>query len=105
MRNTSWGLLAGAALALIVAAGPARAQTALSGLVSSAEEGPMEGVLVTARQDGATMAITVVSNAQGRYGFPAAKLAPGHYTLAIRAVGYDLAGKATADVAAGASAS
>ena len=105
MRNTSWGLLAGAALALIVAAGPARAQTALSGLVSSAEEGPMEGVLVTARRDGATMAITVVSNAQGRYSFPAAKLAPGHYTLAIRAVGYDLDGKATAAVAAGNAAS
>jgi len=105
MRNTSWGLLAGAALALIVAAGPARAQTALSGLVSSAEEGPMEGVLVTARRDGATMAITVVSNAQGRYSFPAAKLAPGHYTLAIRAIGYDLDGKATAAVAAGNAAS
>src|ERR1700722_2237853 len=100
MRNPSWGLLAGAALALIVATSPARAQMALSGLVSSAAEGPMEGVLVTARQDGATMAITVVSNAQGRYSFPAAKLAPGHYTLAIRAIGYDLDGKASADVAA-----
>jgi streptogramin lyase len=61
----------------------------------------MEGVLVTARRDGATMAITVVSDAQGHYAFPAAKLAPGRYTLTIRAVGYDLDGKATADVAAG----
>ena len=105
MRNKSWGLLAGAALALIVATSPARAQTALSGLVSSAEEGPMEGVLVTARRDGATMAITVVSDAQGRYSFPAAKLAPGHYALAIRAIGYDLDGKASADVAASGGAS
>jgi virginiamycin B lyase len=95
------GLLASATLALLVAASPAHAQSALTGLVSSAQEGPMEGVLVTARRDGATMAITVVSDAHGRYAFPAAKLAPGHYTLTIRAVGYDLDGKATADVAAG----
>jgi streptogramin lyase len=98
-------LLAGAALALLFSASPSRAQTALAGLVSSAEEGSMEGVLVTARRDGASVAITVVSNAQGRYSFPAAKLEPGHYTLAIRAIGYDLAGPATADVAAGAGAS
>ena len=65
MRTTTLGLLAGAALALMIATGPAHAQTALAGLVSSAQEGPMEGVLVTARRDGATMAITVVSDAQG----------------------------------------
>jgi hypothetical protein len=69
--------------------------------VTSAEEGPMEVVLVTARKDGSTIAITVVSDAQGRYGFPAAKLDPGHYTLRIRAVGYDLDGKPGADIAAG----
>jgi virginiamycin B lyase len=105
MRTTTLGLLAGAALALIITAGPAHAQTALAGVVSSAQEGPMEGVLITARKDGATMAITVVSDARGHYAFPAAKLAPGHYTLTIRAVGYDLDGKATADVAAGGGAS
>jgi streptogramin lyase len=104
MRQSLVALLAGAAFALIVSAGPSRAQTALSGVVSSAEEASMEGVLVTARRDGSTMTITVVSNAQGRYSFPAAKLEPGHYTLAIRAIGYDVDGKATADVAAGASA-
>jgi virginiamycin B lyase len=105
MRRSSLSLLAGAALALIVSAGPSRAQTALTGLVSSTEEGSMEGVLVTARRDGATMAITVASDAQGRYSFPAAKLGPGHYTLAIRAIGYDLDSKAAVDVATGASAS
>ncbi len=104
MRRSSVALLAGAALALVVSTGPSRAQTALTGVVSSADEASMEGVLVTARRDGATMAITVVSDAQGRYSFPAAKLEPGHYTLAICAIGYDLDGKATADVAAGASA-
>ena len=104
MRKTTLTLLAGVALGLFAAAGPSHAQGALTGLVSSADEGPMEGVLVTARRDGATMAITVVSDAQGRYAFPSAKLEPGHYTLRIRAVGYDLDGSPAADVAAGAAA-
>ncbi|HEY1545996.1 MAG TPA: carboxypeptidase-like regulatory domain-containing protein, partial [Xanthobacteraceae bacterium] len=104
MPRSSIALLAGAALALVLSAGPTRAQTALTGLVSSAEEGAMEGVLVTARRDGSTMTITVVSDAQGHYSFPSAKLEPGHYSLAIRAIGYDLDGRATADVAAGANA-
>ena len=101
MRKTTLALLATAAIAALATAGPARAQSALAGLVSSAEEGPMEGVLVTARRNGATMAITVVSDDKGQYIFPAAKLEPGHYTLSIRAVGYDVDGKSVADVAAG----
>src|SRR5689334_3668664 len=101
MRKTTLALLATAAIAALATAGSARAQSALTGLVSSAEEGPMEGVLVTARKDGATMTITVVSNDKGQYSFPTAKLEPGHYTLSIRAVGYDLDGKSAADVAAG----
>src|SRR5215831_12426201 len=104
MRTTTLALLASAALALVVSTGESRAQTALAGTVTSAEEGAMEGVLVTARRDGATFAITVVTDAQGRYGFPARKLEPGHYSLHIRAVGYDVDGKSTADVAAGATA-
>jgi virginiamycin B lyase len=104
MRKTTISLLASAALAVLVSAGPTCAQSALAGLVSSAEEGAMEGVLVTAKKDGASVAITVVTDAKGRYSFPAAKLDPGHYTLRIRAVGYDLDGKPTADVAAGSAA-
>ena len=69
-------LLGAAAFALTASAGAARAQTALAGLVSSAEEGPMEGVLVTAKKDGATLAVTVVPPTQGHYGFPAARLEP-----------------------------
>src|SRR6476619_7470316 len=61
---------------------------ALTGQVSSAEEGAMEGVLVSAKKG--TITITVVSNAQGRYSFPASKLSPGQYALSIRAIGYDL---------------
>ena len=68
----------------------ATAQTAvaLTGQVTSAEEGAMEGVLVSAKKG--TVTITVVSDAQGRYSFPAGKLAPGQYALSIRAIGYDL---------------
>jgi virginiamycin B lyase len=73
---------------------------ALTGRVSSAPEGAMEGVLVSAKRDGSPLTITVVSDASGRYGFPADRLAPGHYTLAIRAVGYELAQPAAADVEA-----
>src|SRR5690242_6251675 len=68
----------------------AASPAALAGQVTSTEEGPMEGVLVTAKKANSTMAITVVSDAQGRYGFPAAKLDAGHYAISIRAVGYEL---------------
>src|SRR5579864_5378401 len=63
---------------------------ALSGGVSSQQEGPMEGVVVSARRDGANFTVSVVSNAQGKYSFPRTHLEPGKYALAIRAVGYDL---------------
>ncbi len=96
--------IAGAvALLLQAAPGSLRAQTeppALSGRVTSAEEGAMEGVLVSAKKAGSTITITVVSDAQGRYRFPAGKLEPGSYALRIRAVGYDLDGPGAADVAA-----
>ena len=74
---------------------------AVAGQVTSAEEGPMEGVLVSAKKDGSTIRITVVSDKQGHYAFPAAKLEPGHYTLTIRAAGYDLDGVGAANVAGG----
>jgi virginiamycin B lyase len=102
MRKTTLMLLATASLVLLISAGPSTAQTALTGVVTSADEGPMEGVLVTAKKDGSTIAITVVTDAQGRYSFPAARLESGKYSLRIRAVGFDLDGKPTADVAAGA---
>ena len=81
---------------------PAGAQTpaALTGQVTSGEEGPMEGVLVSAKKAGSTVTITVVSDAQGNYSYPAAKLEPGQYSLRIRAVGYDLDRPASVDLAA-----
>src|ERR1700733_13807213 len=69
---------------------------ALSGVVSSQEEGAMEGVVVSARRAGANFTVSVVSDAQGKYGFPRTHLEAGKYALTIRAVGYDLSGSGTA---------
>src|SRR5881397_1631113 len=52
----------------------------LSGIVSSQKEGPMEGVLVSAKRAGSTFTVTVVSDAQGRYSFPRQRLEPGQYS-------------------------
>jgi virginiamycin B lyase len=81
----------------------AQAAAALSGQVTSAEEGPMEGVLVSARKDGSTITTTVVTDAKGEYNFPADRLEAGHYTIATRAIGYDLDGPKAVDIAAGGS--
>ena len=100
-------LVAGAAFALILAnalaTSPAAAQSAaaLAGQVTSTEEGPMEGVIVSAKKDGSTITVSVISNDQGRYSFPAARLSPGRYGLQIRAAGYDLEGPKAAEVTAG----
>jgi virginiamycin B lyase len=84
----------------------ANAQTAaLSGQVSSAEEGAMEGVLVSAKKEGSTITTTVVTNDKGQFSFPADRLEPGHYNITIRAAGYVLSGPKQADVAAGGAAS
>jgi len=58
----------------------AQGTAALAGQVSSAEEGAMEGVVVSAKRDGSTISVSVVTDAQGRFAFPAARLEPGHYT-------------------------
>ena len=84
-------LAAGAALALALFHPVAVAADALVGTVTSAEEGAMEGVLVSAKREGANKTITVVSDEKGRYRFPEARLEPGKYTITIRAGGYDLA--------------
>jgi streptogramin lyase len=83
---------------------PAQAQTAagLTGQVTSAQEGAMEGVLVSAKKAGSTITTTVVSNDKGQYSFPADRLEGGHYTITIRAAGYDLDGAKAIDIAAGA---
>src|SRR5204862_2719759 len=76
------------------------AQSGLTGRVTSAEEGAMEGVLVSAKKAGSTITVTVVSDEKGMYRFPASKLEPGKYALKVRAVGFDLQGSRIATVAA-----
>ncbi len=39
----------------------------LTGQVTSAEEGPMEGVVVSAKKDGSTISMSVVTSAEGRF--------------------------------------
>ena len=108
MPARTW-LLASAALLLVVLAQnarpPALAQSAahdaaLSGIVSSTEEGAMEGVLVTVKQAGSKRATTVVSGRDGRYQFPRARLDAGSYAVSIRAIGYDLASEPSVSVGA-----
>jgi hypothetical protein len=104
MRLKHLSLLASASLCgILIQAGllptSAHAQ-ALTGQVSSTEEGNMEGVLVSAKKDGSTVTITVVSDAKGQYSFPAGRLSAGKYTITTRAAGYDLVGPKTAEVPA-----
>jgi streptogramin lyase len=67
--------------------------------VTSAEEGAMEGVVVSAKKPGSIVQVSVMTDAQGRYRFPEDRLEPGDYTITIRAVGYDIAAPAAATVA------
>jgi streptogramin lyase len=87
-------------VAVVPASSRSEAATALSGKVISQEEGAMEGVVVSARQDGSTITVSVISDHDGHFAFPSNRLKPGHYSLAIRAVGYDLDGPGSADVTA-----
>jgi len=86
----------------LTAAGPAAAQQAGPALTGTVTAGPeaLEGVLVSARKSGSTITVTVVSDKDGHYSFPAARLEPGAYSLRVRAVGYDLEGPAQVSVAA-----
>jgi virginiamycin B lyase len=71
---------------------------AVTGLVSSSEEGPMAGVVVSFKMGGSTITTSVVTDDNGTYAFPADRLPPGHYFVSARAVGYDLRGPMSADV-------
>ena len=84
--------LTGMFLLGLTASSPAIAaeSSALTGKVTSQEEGAMEGVIVSAKREGSTITVSVVSDAQGQYSFPVDRLEPGTYAIGIRAVGYDL---------------
>jgi streptogramin lyase len=96
VASLSFGAIASMGLLALPIAGshPATAQThgptALTGTVSSAEEGKMEGVVVSAKRPGSTIMVSVSTNAQGQYSFPRDRLAPGAYDITMRAVAYTL---------------
>ena len=101
MRAPRPSLFATAVLALAaLAPAPAAAQgsAALAGRVSSVEEGAMEGVVVGARKAGSPVAISVVTDTDGRFSFPSSKLESGLYALRIRATGWELESPVSADV-------
>lgn len=93
------GLLLGSAV--FASSKAPQSAAALTGLVTSDSEGRMEGVLVTARLEGANRSVTVISDDQGRYIFPAGRLQPGKHTLTIRAIGYEISGQSTAEIKSG----
>src|SRR5947208_10401138 len=76
---------------LLLAAVTLPALAELNGRVVS-PDGPLEGVVVSARHAGSPVTVSVVSGAEGKFSFPAAKLSPGKYALRIRATGYELDG-------------
>jgi streptogramin lyase len=87
---------------LLAGTGVAAAQTGspvLSGKVTAGQDA-LEGVLVSAKKNGSTITVTVVSNKDGRYSFPAARLESGQYSLRIRAAGYELDKVGPVEVAA-----
>src|ERR1700694_4541820 len=77
----------------------AQAGPALSGKGPDGQ-GALEGVLVSAKKSGSTVTVTVVSDKDGRYNFPATRLEPGQYSLRVRAAGFELADPGPVSVAA-----
>ena len=65
---------------------------ALSGTVSSADEGPMEGVVVILRNLNSTVLTAVTSDSAGYFQFNQDRVTGGDYEISVRAVGYELLG-------------
>src|SRR5215212_10234005 len=88
MRYRIPAVITAAAFALTL--GQANAQSnspaTVTGKVTSAEEGAMEGVVVRAKKGIVT--VSVVSNARGEFAFPANKLrGDGDYAVSVKATG------------------
>jgi hypothetical protein len=93
MSNWKWLLLI-LGTVLITAGGrtaPAQSVGAgvIQGNITSADGGPMEGVVVSARAPGKTFTTSVFTDRQGNYVFPS--LDAGQYRLWAQAVGFDAA--------------
>jgi virginiamycin B lyase len=94
-RTLLRGVAAGFAVTLLLVVSSFRSlaqhdPVALTGQVRSRAEGLMEGVVVSAKRAGSTVTVSVMSDARGQYNFPRNRLAPGQYSLSIRAVGYEM---------------
>lgn len=63
---------------------------ALTGVVSSQQEGPMEGVVVMLREVGEQVLTAVSSDATGQFAFNRDRLSAGQYEITVRAAGYEL---------------
>jgi hypothetical protein len=90
-----------ALVALLSSPGVFAANAALTGDISSAREGKMEGVVVSAQKAGSPITVSVISDAKGRYEFPRERLEDGDYAVRIRAIGYDTAKPVSAKVTTG----
>jgi len=102
MRRSAMVAALGLSVSWLLLSAPAFAQSAaLTGRVTSDKEGTMEGVVVSAKRAGSTVTVSVPTDDQGRFSFPATRLEPGQYGLSVRAIGYDLEGPRSADVTAG----
>ena len=103
MRRTSIVTVFGLLAVTLLLPEPAPAQT--SALTKRPSKFFEDRVVVSAKKLGSTVTISVATDDQGRFSFPATRLEPGQYALATRAIGYDLEGPKTADVVAGQTAS
>ena len=63
---------------------------ALMGVVTSEQEGPMEGVVVILRGVDETVLTAVTSDATGEFRFHRDRLGAGEYDVSVRAAGYEL---------------
>ena len=63
---------------------------ALMGVVTSEQEGPMEGVVVILRGVDETVLTSVTSDATGGFQFHRDRLGAGEYDVSVRAAGYEL---------------
>jgi len=104
MRHQLVGSLAAAAAVMLLSSAShlafAQGEPALTGVVSSEQEGAMEGVVVSAKKPGSIVKVSVTTDAHGHYAFPENRLEPGEYDITIRAVGYDIGSPTKATVVA-----
>ena len=92
MTNNTLAKFAGVLLTSVAAAALAPANAAdvvLSGTIASAAGQKLDGVTVSARQDGTTITTSVYTDASGSYYFP--PLPAGKYKVWAQALGFETA--------------